>query len=80
MRMGGGKTKPYQTVGVDGLSRDGAGQISRDARTKRIQTLGMRLAEPNHTVNVPLSMPTGLIYTFVYAREFVHQRFQISLS
>ena len=41
-------TKTFCTIrlSVDGLIRDGTGQISRDAQTKRVQTHGIRLAEP----------------------------------
>ena len=42
----------YQSVGIDALCRDGTSEISRDPRTKRLQTRRENLAMPSkHTNN-----------------------------
>ena len=42
----------YQSVGTDALCRDGTSEISRDPRTKRLQTRRESLARPSkHTNN-----------------------------
>ena len=61
---------------VDGLCRDGPSEISRDPRTKRLQTQPKRLGSPEHSRDsyVPTHRPKGPLPTLSASRENSHTR------